>query len=449
MKKSSAYLSIGGGGGSNSNLSTSSLSERTKEIIHAIRENNLDKVKVLLQDITLLHVTDDREETPLHHASRSWNELIIKFLLEKGADINARNWTGRTPLHTSVDSVKETPNATDCIKTATLLLNRGANLYTVSHTGYTLLHDIASNRQLWTLDVMKWLVKKGLDINARTDDGSTPLILSIYNSTGYDREHYDKIEWLLTIGADATITDNSGRTPLHYAAFNKGFLPEKLPLLLKTHGVDINATDNNGMTALHYAAHNGNSLAVTTLLFYNADYTIKDKSGLTPFEHASSEIAEIVSQPHKYRASAQAQKKLDDDLIKAVWKNDMNSVVKSLRSGADVNAATLRGHTPLSIASSSGYEDLVQLFLAWGADVNAKTDSGNTALHEAVYDNRTSIVNLLLNAGADVNAENDNGQLPIWYAYANHAFDVVKMLINKGNSRAYLENALDRKITEY
>jgi uncharacterized protein len=71
-----------------------------------------------------------------------------------------------------------------------------------------------------------------------------------------------------------------------------------------------------------------------------------------------------------------------------------------LARGADVNAATTDGLTPLMVAASDGRHEMTRFLLEQGADVTRKDTSGRTALTHAVTGQRPAIVRLLQEHGA-------------------------------------------------
>lgn len=113
------------------------------------------------------------------------------------------------------------------------------------------------------LEIIKYLISKGADINATDKDGKNALILHL----GYP-EDLDVVKAL--VGG------------------NGGFLS----LFKKSNGVDVNAKDNKGKTALMYAR----SLEVVKyLLSKGADINAKDNKGKSVFDYTNSgEIAEFL-----------------------------------------------------------------------------------------------------------------------------------------------------------
>lgn len=90
-----------------------------------------------------------------------------------------------------------------------------------------------------------------------------------------------------------------------------------------------------------------------------------------------------------------------EDLLVAARKGDLPAVRALLERGADVNAKTAYGATPLSYASDKGHAEVVGLLLERGADPNAKdTFYGATPISWAAGNKHVEIVRLLLKHGA-------------------------------------------------
>ena len=71
------------------------------ELLEAARNGDLIKVKTALEKGANPNAKDKDGDTPLHFAAQEGHVKIAKLLLEHGADPNARNYHdwGRTPLH--------------------------------------------------------------------------------------------------------------------------------------------------------------------------------------------------------------------------------------------------------------------------------------------------------------------------------------------------------------
>ena len=83
-----------------------------------------------------------------------------------------------------------------------------------------------------------------------------------------------------------------------------------------------------------------------------------------------------------------------------------------LDRGADINARSISGSTPLHLAASSQTVEIVALLLDRGANINARDMDRETPLHLAVRHNTSDVVELLLYRGADINARNNEGKTP-------------------------------------
>ena len=83
-----------------------------------------------------------------------------------------------------------------------------------------------------------------------------------------------------------------------------------------------------------------------------------------------------------------------------------------LDHGADIEAKTDGGSTPLHQAVINEKPSVVAVLLDHGADVEAKTD-GRTPLQSAAFFGKPSVVAVLLDHGADIEAKTDGGWTPL------------------------------------
>ena len=65
----------------------------------AARSGSIESLKSLLENGANIEATDILGQTPLHAASKSGKIESLKFLLEKGANIEAMGILSQTPLH--------------------------------------------------------------------------------------------------------------------------------------------------------------------------------------------------------------------------------------------------------------------------------------------------------------------------------------------------------------
>ncbi|MBD3231418.1 hypothetical protein GF322_02030 [Candidatus Dependentiae bacterium] len=158
---------------------------------------------------------------------------------------------------------------------------------------------------------------------------------------------------------------------------------EEVLELLDTQEIDINVTDKNGETLLHWACYKGSLPLVKELVKRDADLNAQDTNKYSPLFCALS------------------QKRL--------------KVVRFLvENGADVNCKNVvNGWTALHYLIDFNVDfSLIKLFIELGADVNARTQSGETPLMLAVIKNSLSLCILLWLYGADVSLkDNDNANV--------------------------------------
>ena len=173
-------------------------------------------------------------------------------LLAAGADPNARDVLGWTPLMAAVMA----GNA----PLAALLVKHGASVDVVDAAGYSLLHRAARTQCLdFLLSQVPALCGAGVDVNAPApgDHGQTPLLMAVEQN----REH--AVRRLLELGANPGTANAAGQTPLHVAAAN--WYGEVAKALLEA-GAPVDARrPNDQRTALHITCASGHTADCTDI----------------------------------------------------------------------------------------------------------------------------------------------------------------------------------------
>lgn len=207
------------------------------ELIIAVKESNLDKVKEYINkgaDVNTRDYYHWHENTILHWAAKKGFVGIAKFLLDKCANVNFRNTFDDTPLHLAAEN-----GHLDIVKS---LVEKGANVNAKRRHGLTPLHFAAKNDHL---DVVKYLVdEKGADFNVKDNDGMTPLHVAASGG------HLDIVKYLIGEGVDVNAENKVRNTPLHMTAW-RGHLDTVKYLVEK--GADINAKNKYNETPLGLA----------------------------------------------------------------------------------------------------------------------------------------------------------------------------------------------------
>jgi len=118
-------------------------------------------------------------------------------------------------------------------------------------------------------------------------------------------------------------------------------------------------------------------------------------------------------------------------LMFAAYRGSTGMVRLLLDKGANVNAAAGQG-TALHWAARWGQPGVAELLIARGADLEARYEHGGTPLHDAVAVGYEKVAALLLEKGADVNAKSGAGGMPLHDAVANRRKSIVELLLAKG-----------------
>jgi ankyrin repeat protein len=210
------------------------------EIHEAAAVGDLDKVRALIEaDLTLVESRDGRGCTPLYIACIRHQVAVAHFLIDNGADVNARNNGNQTPLHAANGVYGQD---VDLIKR---LIAKGANVNAQGSRGETPLHWAAARGNL---TVAKLLMDNDADPSAYDQAFGTVLQHAINQS------HPQMAKLLIENGAKLNQKDPSGRTELHLAAIN-GYAD--LTRILIENSAGIHAVDRHNRTALYYTAKHG------------------------------------------------------------------------------------------------------------------------------------------------------------------------------------------------
>jgi len=140
--------------------------------------------------VDLLLANEAKIEMLLHkQAEKSYlRRESVELLLARGTDINAKDNTGRTPLHVAAEHYFDGTYYRRDHKTAELLVERGANVDTKDNDGRTPLHIAAAMGQksavLILLQGKEKLNAKGfIDFSAARENGATINVVDIDGKT--------------------------------------------------------------------------------------------------------------------------------------------------------------------------------------------------------------------------------------------------------------------------
>ncbi|PGH05438.1 hypothetical protein GX51_02962 [Blastomyces parvus] len=246
----------------------------------------------------------------------------LQMMLEKGANINAKDAGGSTALELGACFAHE--------EFVQLLLENGADVnLRGSRERPALSYAVSEDRDA----IVQLLIDNGADVNM-SSYGSTPIMLAA------ERGNIAIARSLVEAGADANIQDYSGQTAVHIAALNGR---EEMVQFLADQGANLNVADCLGRTPLILAIENLQRSVVKVLLDVGAAVEAKARDESTA-------------------------------LHLAVYLEDRRTVQLLLERGANINAVTRDKFTPLHIAALRGFRSLMRLLLAKGADPEAEIE---------------------------------------------------------------------------
>ena len=211
--------------------------------------------------------------SPLYYAAFcGFYDLAERLIMKHPEQVNARGGRILAPLQAALYKKH--------FHVANLLYRHGAVVDIQDSDKLTLLCIASASGEV---DIMRWLLDHGADVNARNSWGSTPLF--------YARMHLDAVEVLLEHNADTNAQTFGGRTPLSNAftsSSREGKIVDIVRRLLE-HGADTNIRKYGRPPVLHQASSHGWLEAARLLLSYGAKVDEKDGTGRTAFQVAALE----------------------------------------------------------------------------------------------------------------------------------------------------------------
>jgi ankyrin repeat protein len=282
------------------------------------------------------------------------------------------------------------------------------------------------------IELVKYLVELGADINKQDVDGDTPLIWTI------TRNYYSIAEFLIGKGVDVNVLNNGHINALFWTIYRSDAAMAKL---LIDNGIDISIQNYEGNTALHIAGINQKVEIAKLLIDKGADLEVRESRGRTPLvltarEHGNYEIIKYM-----------------------------------IENGADINSVDNYGATALELTAWRGYEEVLDYLLDNGVQIpideekrfliadfccensleklywklddigifdQILKEKRKNFLLSAAQGESIEMVSWLTEKGFNVNEQDYYGWTPLHYAAETGNLEILQTLIDKGantNSR--------------
>lgn len=265
-----------------------------RTLLHkAVQSSRLAIVRTLIEQGANLEAQTNSNETPLLLSTYNPDWRVLALLVEKGANLHAQTKSGWTVWHYAVchefrpqmlrflltqnpninvqDKYGYTPflvaaNHNDSVEVFRFLMENGANAHSKNENGAGALHLLADRNDKEHLEVARFLIEQGLDLEATDKAGYTPFLTAVLSCRSVPPLHF----WVEQ-GANLQAQNHAGRNALHILAAN--IYLEEEPIKLK---------------------------AADYLIGLGLDKQLKDKRGQRPaevaLEYKRFKLAELLSE---------------------------------------------------------------------------------------------------------------------------------------------------------
>ncbi|XP_031787640.1 serine/threonine-protein phosphatase 6 regulatory ankyrin repeat subunit A-like [Nasonia vitripennis] len=268
----SAELLLRSGADINERIGPGTPYDKESTILHVLLQkiaSNLNKklIRLVVELGADLEARDSMGRTPLHIATIMGCVRFVDLFIQRGADVNAVDDRNETALFTAVKMRKAE-------KLVSLLISHGIDISLSNKYGMNILHHLACVSTEF-VDIARSLIQKGVSLHQReAQHRYQPIHTAAMNGKN------GLIELYVAHGANVNAQAKNGKFPLYLAT--KAELPETVELLLEL-GAKVELRTRYGRTALHSACYNRQESCIRILLSAGADILAEDDAGYSPF----------------------------------------------------------------------------------------------------------------------------------------------------------------------
>ena len=424
-------------------------------LLHLIaRFGSLEAANSLIQLGADVNAQDNSGRTPLY-LSIKWKIEMVQFLLENGANAKINHKSGKTILHAALKY--------GSIEMVNLLLKKLYNDYESPRSQKSSKDEREGNsiKQIYDYEkckeIAKFLLKREIDLNLNNTKYS--LLLHFVLKFGDE----DTFKFVLHEGKnfDVNTLGPKGYPILYWAVdFDKTNLVKHLV----DFGADVNSKGNYKTSILNHAVIKNNPALVRYLLSHKVDLNKKTPiSGYSPLHIAvalrNKEIIQMIAEKgaeinsvlsvacgHQLRkdllsksssSTCDSHENILDSNNQAEYFSDIEIIKFFIKKGADIemDKNCVNNLSPLQTACRDGRLDIVKILVNCGADVFSRHYHGSCMLHHAVVGLNIDVVDFVLNKGLDINTRDDYSNPPLYYLLKlqiDEAIPMIEFIVDNG-----------------
>ncbi|XP_065845976.1 ankyrin-3-like [Oscarella lobularis] len=396
--------------------------------LEAARNGDVQKASYVFKRCpkgVLASAKDSEGNGALAIAARNGNLPLVEYLLAKRFDANDAGQNEWTALHWAA--------AEDRVDVAKFLLQKGASMEAKDKDGLTpFLRAVYSGKNA----MVDFLMKEGCNVSAKSNLGSGPLAFASVNG------HFPLVCLFVMNKFDVREVHQHQWTALHCAA--AGDHVEVVEFLLDN-GAEPEAVDMHGMTPLLTAVHRRNVNATRYLIRYGCNVLAKTAkgNGIITVAVAAGFIPTLKLLFTESSAVRDAVNCKDENgqtaFHYACKMGQLESAGLLLGSKANIDAQDHAGYTPLHLAASEGLLRVVEFLLMNHCNRNKRTEEGHLAIDLARYKGHHHVVRFLVEERRDAETRNDHQTPPkkLQPQQQNHAVSEPRKLPLTRTSTSY------------